>query len=1107
MSHIAALRVRAFLAILCILVVSSHSSMAASMEQPRFQFDRMWPMLSQPWSFNDPIGVAVHGSVVYVCDSLNERVNKYTVDGQLIASLAVQYPFGLATDAGGNVYVADEEGIAKYDPAGTFVAFISTQEENGAGGMQPVSPADVAVRESGDIYVVSRHRLLVQQYDANGGLVRQWAEEADNRADADRNGIAVGADGGVYVSDFVHDTVRKYTAEGDWLLDFARPTPADGSIGFDGPAGIAVDANGFVYVADLHNERVLRFTGQGLFDTAWQIESLADPSGVAIDSTGNIYITEVDADRISKFTSYGSPITQWCTSGNAPGLFSRPEALVLSQSGDVYVADTSNGRVQVFSGSGEFRCEWRLQGGFEPGRGMSPRGIAVDAAGYVYVSNDGNEGAPILRFDADTSLDAEWGLDEDFGTPEGIALDSLGNVYATDAGSDSDTVRVDRVLKYSPSGQLVAAWGEFGHGGPTAEDPYHPVQFAGPRDIAIDGEGNVYVTDEGNCRVQKFTSSGEFLLQWGVSGEGDGQLTGPRGVDIDANGNICVVDTNNTDVARIEVFRPDGTFLYSLGGSGENAGEFSEPAGIAIGTDGRIYVADAGNDRVQVFREAAAAGEHKAIVVAGGGPFADASLWPSTQMLANFAYRSLRYQGFSPEMIRYLTSNQSLDLDNDVKTVEVAGDATVTNLAYAITDWATQNQTENVIVYLTGPGVQDLFRINEAETVSAATLGAWLDTLQSTIAGSVVVIYDASEAGNFVTWLAPKSENGRVVIASASAEEPAYFVTNGTLSFSNQFWLGVFNGLDIYDAFEAARDAIGGSTAYQHPQLDANGNGIGNEPEDAALAAGLTIMLGARSFDEAPVVAAVSPPQVLSEDQTAAAFFAGGVTDDRAAVARVWAVITPPGGVKAGDAALVDLPSFDLVPGDEDSYTGTFDGFEQPGEYEVDIYAMDGNLNISVVQRTTVTKAGILPGTVLCTVWDDDASDHVPITNATVTVTPIGLSITENIEGVYTFADIPAGTYTILVVAPGYEDASRTATVASGAVVRVDFPIHQMSNGEGEGESEGEGEGPSPGCIGPALTTGHSSTPSGGLRGDILVLSAVLTLLVSARKGKQTTRA
>ncbi|HPO13474.1 MAG TPA: carboxypeptidase regulatory-like domain-containing protein [Candidatus Hydrogenedentes bacterium] len=1100
MSRLRANSLRVSFVVACIALFAAPLSFAASKQAPPYRFERMWPMLSQPWFFNDPIDVAVRGNVVYVSDSLNGRVKKFTLDGQLITNLAVGYPFGLTTDAAGNLYVADQEGILKYDTAGALVLSIVTVDVPGEGESEEVWPSDVAVAENGDIYLVARFRILVQQYDASGQFIRQWDEGPSSQEGAERNGIDVGANGRVYVSDVLGNRVKVYTPEGQWLFDIPAPAPPEGASGFYGPAGMTVDASGFVYVAELYNGRVLRFTPEGVLDASWGIESLASPGGVGVDSTGNVYVAEIAADRVQKFSPDGRFVTQWSTAGSVPGMFRRPEALDISFAGKVYVADTENLRVQVFSETGEYEREWRLTGDFEPDRGMAPVGIVVDEGGFVYVSNQGNEGEPILKFTLDGALAGQWGNEENFSNPCGIAIDSEGNVYIADSGSDPEAARVDRVLKYSPTGELLKVWGQFGHGGPSAEHPDDPIQFAGPRDIAIDAEDNVYVTDAENARVQKFTSEGDFLLQWGELGEGSGQLAGPHGIDVDSSGNLFVVDTDNVGIARVEVFTPEGDFLYSLGRAGETGGEFSEPRGIALSADGRIFVADTSNDRVQAFRPVIADTKNRAVLVAGGGADAGGGLWAPTQMLANFAYHTLRHQGFAPEDIHYLSSDRTVDLDNDANTEEVAGDATAVNLEQAITSWAMEDQAERAIVYLVGPGGEAGFQINPAETVSAVQLDGWLDTLQSSLPGSVVVVYDASNAGSILTNLTGVSGKKRIVLTSASGNEEAYFVTNGTLSFSNYFWLGLFNGQDVQDAFDAARDAMGGSVAYQHPQLDANGNGVANEPEDYALAAGVAITSGIPTFDEFPTMAAVSPPQELAEDQTTALFSASGVVDDRLAIARVWGVITPPGGIKKENKTILELPGFDLNPGGDGSFTGSFHQFDEPGTYQVDIYAIDGNLNIAAVKSTAVTKAGILAATLVCSVWDADSGEHTPIVNATVTISPLGMSVTENINGVYTFVSVPAGTYGVSVTAPEYQEDSRTVVLPSGETTTLNIPLHRSATQEGEGQNEGEGEGETPQCA-CAAGTYHPGGPAQGLGGDFLItMLALLTLLIAAKK-------
>ena len=97
-----------------------------------------------------------------------------------------------------------------------------------------------------------------------------------------------------------------------------------------------------------------------------------------------------------------------------------------------------------------------------------------------------------------------------------------------------------------------------------------------------------------------------------------------------------------------------------------------------------IYVADSGNKRIQAFRKASFSSDSKAIVVAGGGPFPGNNLWEATQLSANFAYRTLTYQGFIKETIYYLTSDTDLDLDNNGALDDVDGDATNLNLRQAI---------------------------------------------------------------------------------------------------------------------------------------------------------------------------------------------------------------------------------------------------------------------------------------------------------------------------------------------------------------------------------------------------------------------------------------
>ncbi|HUW95113.1 MAG TPA: SMP-30/gluconolactonase/LRE family protein, partial [Anaerolineae bacterium] len=188
---------------------------------------------------------------------------------------------------------------------------------------------------------------------------------------------------------------------------------------------------------------------------------------------------------------------------------------------------------------------------------------------------------------------ATWGqpgaLEGQFSFPKGLAIDSHGHTYVVDSQNH-------RIQKFDEDGNFVTAWGSFGE---------EPGQFSEPWGIAVDPEGDVYVTDTWNHRIQKFTSDGELISYWGVFQDTGGQLQepqgmlyGPRDIAIDAEGNLYVTDTGNK---RVQKFDAEGNPLGQWGGAGPAAGQFLEPVGIAIDEEGNIYVADTWNQRIQVF--------------------------------------------------------------------------------------------------------------------------------------------------------------------------------------------------------------------------------------------------------------------------------------------------------------------------------------------------------------------------------------------------------------------------------------------------------------------------------------------------------------------------
>jgi hypothetical protein len=166
-----------------------------------------------------------------------------------------------------------------------------------------------------------------------------------------------------------------------------------------------------------------------------------------------------------------------------------------------------------------------------------------------------------------------------------LGLDASGNVYVTDQVND-------RVQKFSPSGTFITKWGSNGSGNG---------QFNTAHGVAADSSGNIFVVDRSLARVQKFSSTGTYISQFGSSGSGNGQFSSARGLAIDSNDNIYVADTGND---RIQKFDSSGTFVTKWGSSGSGNGEFEFPRAIAVASNGNIYVGDEGTvERVQVFAQ------------------------------------------------------------------------------------------------------------------------------------------------------------------------------------------------------------------------------------------------------------------------------------------------------------------------------------------------------------------------------------------------------------------------------------------------------------------------------------------------------------------------
>ncbi|MEN8172267.1 MAG: flippase activity-associated protein Agl23 [Chloroflexota bacterium] len=191
---------------------------------------------------------------------------------------------------------------------------------------------------------------------------------------------------------------------------------------------------------------------------------------------------------------------------------------------------------------------------------------------------------------AELSIGKPGSSSGEFNMPRDLAFAPDGSIYVADTGNH-------RVQHLSPDGDTLEIWGSFAD---SAVGSAPGGTFYEPWGIAVGPEGNVYVTDTWNHRVQKFSAEGDFITQWGSFGQAETSTAfwGPRDIVVDSDGRVYITDTGNK---RIAVFDSDGVFITEFGEAGMLEGQFDEPVGLAVDADGKVYVADTWNHRVQVF--------------------------------------------------------------------------------------------------------------------------------------------------------------------------------------------------------------------------------------------------------------------------------------------------------------------------------------------------------------------------------------------------------------------------------------------------------------------------------------------------------------------------
>jgi len=616
-------------------------------------------------------------SNVYVADTFNHRVcvlERPLAEGGLwnVKSLAgstaglpgffdgaptaarFYFPYGIAVDAGGNVFVADayNNRIRKILPSGS----VTTYAGAATSGLFNSPNASLAkfylpkglVLAGGDLYVADTLNHCIRKIVPDGalaGAVTTFAGSTSGYLDGlataakfdSPAGLATDGSGNIFVADERNHRIRKITSVGQVSTIAGGSSPAlingDSNVArFNFPTGVAVGVDGNLIVADTQNNVVRRIVIKPISVPSSVIVGSGNASGIQVSAILDVVALGLDPSITYYFrwksttTGLTLPLGHSFFFYDFPLVATNPANPVIPTSARLNATvDPKSSLTDVvfeYSTDPEMLLPYHVStlagsgsAGFANDTGVAAMfnrtsGMVTSPSGDAYVADRLNNqirkitplgvattfaGSGVAGFANGTGALAQ------FESPQGLAIDSLGNLYVADTANH-------RIRKISTMGEVTTLAGSgiagFENGAAAS------AKFLYPTGVALDSAGNVYVADSGNNRIRKIDSVTGDVTTFagnGVSGFADGenavaQFSSPRALAVGTTGSLLVVDSGNHRVRLIDasgVTTLSGTGTAGFADGAANSAQFSSPTGIALDSAGIAYVSDSGNHRIR----------------------------------------------------------------------------------------------------------------------------------------------------------------------------------------------------------------------------------------------------------------------------------------------------------------------------------------------------------------------------------------------------------------------------------------------------------------------------------------------------------------------------
>ena len=602
---------------------------------------------------------------LYLSDTGNHRIRKvsqgtvttiagtgvagFSGDGGSALNAQLSFPYGLALDSAGNLYVADlgNQRVRRIGTDGVIATVAGTgKKASSPDGAAPtstslLSPRNVAVDTAGNLYIAEFEGHRVRKLTPDGRLatiagtgVAGWSGDGYRATAAQIDypaGMAFDRAGALYFADSGNHVVRKLYADGT-IGSIGTAFGGNPGLAMSTPAAIAVDPAGTLYVGGPAAFVVRAFTTAGKWITYIGIgDSVND---MMADLNGYVFIA--DGSRLRRmdpsgtFTTVAGDSSLYSVGDGGPatmGQLYQPSALALDSAGNLFIADSGDERVRQVTPDGTMTtlagtgtaAVGAADGSPAASAGLNtPMGVAMDSSGNVLVADTYNHRillvtpARAVRAVAGTgnsgaSSEGTWPLLAQLRAPRAVCADHSANLYIVDTGNH----RVLR-LPFGRTLQTAAGNGSVGYAGDGGAARF--AQLDTPSACATDSAGNLFIADTANHAVRKVNPAGiiSTVAGTGIAGRSweeavatEASLYAPRGVAVDDMGDIFIADTGNHRVRRVT---PDG-LIHTIAGTG--AAGFSGDGGSAIGAflngpqglfldgAGDVYFADTGNNRIR----------------------------------------------------------------------------------------------------------------------------------------------------------------------------------------------------------------------------------------------------------------------------------------------------------------------------------------------------------------------------------------------------------------------------------------------------------------------------------------------------------------------------